>query len=217
MRKNHPFYQAVTGLCIAAMSVSLLSGTAVSAKKSNVRLNKTKLTMTQGKTFKLKVTGIKKAKLSFKSSAPSVAAVNASGRITAKKKGKATITVTIKKAAKKYKKTCKVTVKAASKAPVQTQTPQATQPAAPAPTAAATVVPTTAPTDNAIPSATVLPTATPTEAPTATPEPTITPRPTQGPDYQTFAPEIKKVTENNPLISNSYTADPAVLEYNGRL
>ena len=218
MKKNHPLYQAVTGLCIAAMSISLLSGTAVSAKKSvKVRLNKTKLSMTPGKTFKLKVTSIKKAKFSFKSSAPAVAAVNASGRITAKKKGKTTITVTIKKATKKYKKTCKVTVKAASKTPVQTQAPQTTQPAAPAPTAATTVVPTTAPTDNAVPSATVLPTATPTEAPTATPEPTITPRPTQGPDYQTFAPEIKKATENNPLISNSYTADPAVLEYNGRL
>ena len=30
----------------------------------------------------------------------------------------------------------------------------------------------------------------------------------------TFAPEIKKATENNPILTNCYVADPAVMEYN---
>lgn len=33
----------------------------------------------------------------------------------------------------------------------------------------------------------------------------------------TFAPEIKKATENNPILTNCYVADPAVMEYNGRI
>ncbi len=72
----------------------------------NPELNKSKLNLKKGKTFKLKITG-KVGKQKFTSSKKSVAAVNKKGIITAKKKGNATIT--IKTNGIKLK--CKVTVK----------------------------------------------------------------------------------------------------------
>lgn len=106
---------------------------------------------------------------------------------------KAKITVTVKKGKDKVKKVCHVTV---TKSKAQ----------------------------NA-----VIPTAKPTALPTpmATDEPIDThikkegdasqllPNKSEG--YTTFAPEIKKTTEDNPLLTNSYAADPAVMEYDGRI
>ena len=90
MKKTHLFSKAVAGICMIAICVTLPGYPVVSAKTAaTVRLNKTKLEMTQGQKYKLKVTGIKKAKITFKSSAPSVASVNKSGNVTAKKKGSA--------------------------------------------------------------------------------------------------------------------------------
>lgn len=212
MKKKHSFFQAVAGLCIIAVCVTLPGYPAASAKTSaKVRLNKTKLQMTPGEKYKLKVTGIKKAKITFKSSAPSVAAVNRSGKVTAKKNGSAKITVVIKKAKKKYKKICRVTVLAK-----QTPPPAASLPAATA--TQTSPVPESPAVTSAAPQETTSPGASATITPTTAPAPTTTPtvRPVLGPKA-TFAPELKKVTENNPLITNSYTADPAVLEYNGRL
>jgi arabinoxylan arabinofuranohydrolase len=181
MKKTHLFSKAVAGICMIAICVTLPGYPVVSAKTAaTVRLNKTKLEMTQGQKYKLKVTGIKKAKITFKSSAPSVASVNKSGNVTAKKKGSAKITVVIKKAKKKYKKICRVTVLA--KKAAATPVPSATQTNAPAPA--------------------------PTQSAASTPEPT---------KGVIFASSIKQALENNPLVTNSYTADPAVLEYNGRL
>ena len=217
MKKKYLFNQALAGICIASMCICMAGTSNVSVKASGkVRLNKTKLQLTQGKSYKLKVTGIKKANLSFRSSSPSIASVTAGGKVTARKKGFAKITVTIKKAQKKYKRICKVTVKnAASTVSSPSQAPQL-------PVTAAPVVP-IIPADTPAPSAVVPPVSTDTTAspiesePYATAAPTATPIPTKSANFQTFAPEIKKVTENNPLITNSYTADPAVLEYNGRL
>ena len=225
MKKHHLFFRAVAGLCMIAMCITSPGCTTAFAKTSvKIRLNRSKLKMTPGQKYKLKVTGVKKAKITFKSSAPSVASVNKSGKVTAKKKGSAKITVVIKKAGKKYKKFCRISVAAKQTPPplvplpndsnvpqpstvqespsVTSAIPQATTAS---PEAAAPTEPATSPSP-----ATAVPTTTP--FPLATP----TTRPALGPKTA-FAPELKKVTENNPLITNSYTADPAVLEYNGRL
>lgn len=145
---------------LALSAVLLFQGTvpfnsSYAKTKLNVKLSKTKVTLNKGKSYKLKVTvsGVKKANITFKSSKTAVASVNKSGKISAKKAGKAKITVTVKKGKDTVKKTCHVTVK-------QTSTSQS--------------------------------------------EPT-------------FAPEIKKATENNPILTNCYVADPAVMEYNGRI
>ncbi len=59
----------------------------------NPKLNKKSITLKKGKTFKIKITG-KAGTQKYKSSKKSVAKVSKKGKITAKKKGKATITVT---------------------------------------------------------------------------------------------------------------------------
>ena len=81
-----------------------ISQSAQAAQK--VKLNKSKITLYTGKTYKLKMSGTK-SKVTWKSSDKSVAKVDKNGKVTAKKVGKATITATVNK--KKYK--CKVTVK----------------------------------------------------------------------------------------------------------
>ena len=81
---------------------------------SSVKLNKTKLTLGVKETFKLTATvkpsNATNKKAVWKSSKPKVVTVK-NGKLTAKKKGTATITVTVDG----KKKTCKVTVKAAPK------------------------------------------------------------------------------------------------------
>ena len=90
------------------MVMLLAIPTQASAK---VKLNKKTVTLTVGKSVKLKLKGTKK-KVKWSSSKKSVATVNPKGKVTAKKKGTATITAKVGK--KKYK--CKVTVKMKSKA-----------------------------------------------------------------------------------------------------
>ena len=79
--------------------------------KKVFKLNKKKLKLKKGKTYKLKLTYSPKSygkKLTWKSSKKKVAKVSKKGKITALKKGKTTITVK-NKAGKKA--TCKVTVR----------------------------------------------------------------------------------------------------------
>ncbi len=74
---------------------------------AEIKLNKTSLKLTAGKTYTLTAKyNKKKVKPTFKSSNPNVASVNKNGKITAKKKGTATITATYKRS----KVSCKVTV-----------------------------------------------------------------------------------------------------------
>lgn len=75
-------------------------------KVKNPKLNKKKVTIKKRKTFKIKVKGLV-GKAKFKSSKKKVAKVSKKGVVTAKKKGKATITVT----ANGVKLKLKVTVK----------------------------------------------------------------------------------------------------------
>ena len=58
----------------------------------NPKLNKNKITLKKGKSFTLKITGMA-GTAKFSSNKKSVAAVNKNGKITAKKKGKAVITI----------------------------------------------------------------------------------------------------------------------------
>lgn len=85
---------------------SLPSVVIVDVDAATIKLNKTTLTLTKGKTATLKISGTSK-KVTWSSSKKSVATVNSSGKVTAKKAGTATITAKVNN--KKY--TCKVTVK----------------------------------------------------------------------------------------------------------
>lgn len=85
--------------------------------KVKIALNKKSITLYVGKTQKLKVNGTNK-KVKWSSSKKSVASVSSSGKVTAKKKGSATITAKIGKT--KFK--CKVTVKAKKKSSGKTKT-----------------------------------------------------------------------------------------------
>ena len=75
-------------------------------KKKKVALNKTKLTLTVGKSYKLKLKNNKK-KIKWFSSKKKVATVSKTGKVKAKRAGTARITAKVGK--KKY--VCKVTVK----------------------------------------------------------------------------------------------------------
>ena len=111
--------------------------TSVSAAK--IKLNKTKLTLTQGKKYRLRVKGTKK-KVKWTSTKKSVATVNKKGVVTAKKKGTAYIKAKVGK--KTYK--CKVIVNrkktSAKPAPAKPAPATPTPPAAPAVTPSKTPV-----------------------------------------------------------------------------
>ena len=76
---------------------------------ASVKISKTKYTMSKGETYTLKVNGTKK-KVKWSTSNKKVATVNSKGKVTAKKKGTATITAKV--GSKKYK--CKITVETPS-------------------------------------------------------------------------------------------------------
>ncbi|MEY8426885.1 Ig-like domain-containing protein [Lachnospiraceae bacterium 46-15] len=97
--------KSITTILIFAMALTLAMPMQAEAK-AKVKLNKTKVTLNVKKTYKLKVSGTAK-KVTWSSSKKSVATVSKTGKVTAKKKGTATITAKV--SGKKY--TCKVTVK----------------------------------------------------------------------------------------------------------
>ncbi len=86
----------------------------VSAASKSVKLDKSSISMTAGKTYTLKatVTGFSKYTLQWSTSDKSVASVAKGGKITANKAGTAYITVKVKDT--NYAAKCKVTVKAKS-------------------------------------------------------------------------------------------------------
>lgn len=97
MRKKL-YLAASLGLSVMLMDAGIADYNSSYAKaKFNVKLSRTKVTLAKGKSYKLKVTTIKKAKITFSSSKSSVASVNSLGKIVAKNIGKAKITVTVKK------------------------------------------------------------------------------------------------------------------------
>lgn len=103
--------QIISIIAVLVM-LTIVSPHYVSAAKKSITLNKTKVTLSVGKTATLKVkkvSGLKSKAVTFKSNKSKVASVNSKGKITAKKKGTAIITVT-SKANRKVKTTVKVTV-----------------------------------------------------------------------------------------------------------
>lgn len=98
-------FKRVIAVCIAfTLIIGLVT---VPASAASVKLNKTKATLTVGKTLQLKVTGTK-GKITWSTSKKSVATVSKSGKVTTKKAGTATITA--KTGSKSLK--CEVTVTA---------------------------------------------------------------------------------------------------------
>ena len=91
---------------IFVMALSIVMAVPVTSH-AKVSLNKTKVTLTVGKTVTLKVKGTK-AKVKWSSSKKSVASVSKKGKVKARKPGKAYITAKV--GAKKYR--CRVIVKA---------------------------------------------------------------------------------------------------------
>ena len=132
-------------LVVALVFGSSISNGAFAAAKP--KLNKKKVSLTVGKTVKLRLLHKKKA-VKWSSSKKAVASVNGSGLVKAKKAGKAVITA--KSAGKKYR--CTVTVKAKNTDATATVMPTATL-------SAGLTVPTIAPPRI---TATVAPTVTPT-------------------------------------------------------
>lgn len=101
-------------LCSALAAAMVLTIAAPVSAAAKPTLNKSKLTMTVGDTTTLKVKNtVKKETISWKSDKKAIAAVTKKGKVTAKKKGNAVISATLKKANKTLK--CKVTVTAAAK------------------------------------------------------------------------------------------------------
>ncbi len=96
---------------IIIVSLGALSVSA--AAKKGVTLNKSSVSMTVGKTVKLKasVNGYKRYTLVWSTSDKNIVAIASGGKLTAKKAGTATVTVKIK--GTKYKAVCKVKVKKA--------------------------------------------------------------------------------------------------------
>ena len=94
--------------------VSLLPTVTVQAAKTKIKLNMKQTILFVGEQECLEVKGLTIKTVKFKSSKPSVVSVTKNGKLTAKKAGKATITV-MSKNDKKIKATCKVTVKRAAK------------------------------------------------------------------------------------------------------
>ena len=113
--------------------------TTVNAAKN--KLSKTKITLTQGKKYRLKVKGTKK-KVKWSSTKKSVATVNKKGVVTAKKKGTAYIKAKVGK--KTYK--CKVTVKSKKAPEKPAPTPSTTPVVPPSEPTIAPSAPTTPPT-----------------------------------------------------------------------
>lgn len=111
MKKSKLLTMLLMTLCLG---IGMCHMTEAAAKK-RIKLNKTKLTMTEGKTYKLKLKNNKK-KVKWSSSKKKIASVTSKGKVTAKKAGNAVITA--KAAGKKYK--CKVTVKAKKSTPAKT-------------------------------------------------------------------------------------------------
>lgn len=114
-------------LCVALFGgiLSPMGGVLKAAAKP--KLSKTKLSLTVGKSTSLKVKGIatgKIKKITYASSNKNIVIVSQKGKVTAKKKGTAKITVKLQlKNKKKFTLKCNVSVKSITSAPVPTTTP----------------------------------------------------------------------------------------------
>lgn len=100
------FYSCFILLFAAGMMMGTFSGMKQVNAAGKVALNKTKLTLKEGRSYTLKLKNTKKT-VKWSTSNKKVAKVSSKGKVTARKKGSAVITA--KSGSKKYK--CRVTVK----------------------------------------------------------------------------------------------------------
>ena len=115
--RNHKSRLLFLLLFLLTLAISATTVFAAAKKPKKIKLNKNKLTIYVGNTYKLKASFTpKKAnkKVTWKSSNKKIVTVSSKGKLKAKKAGKATITVT-SKVNKKIKAKCKVTVKKKTK------------------------------------------------------------------------------------------------------
>lgn len=146
---NNKIRRSAAKLLLIAFSIGVLEchtnvQQSLAAGKITVTLNKKKLTLKKGKSYKLEAKKTPaKAKLSWKSSKPKTVSVNSKGMVTAKKVGKATITVTARYKGIRKMASCKVTVNG-NKTPDNTKKPVVT-PIPPTDEPTATPVPTKTP------------------------------------------------------------------------
>lgn len=92
-------------LFLTAVPIQTIPGFHIQAQAAKVKISKKKVTLIKGQKYKLKLKGAK-GKIKWSSSKKTVAVVNKSGKVTAKKKGTAVIKAKYKK--KTYKCTVKV-------------------------------------------------------------------------------------------------------------
>ena len=102
----------LTALLLSMCLMLSIFGINASAATKGIKLNKSSISLTVGKSYTLKrtVTGIKKGTIVWSTSDKSICTIAKGGIITAKKEGTAYITATIK--GTEYSAKCKVTVKA---------------------------------------------------------------------------------------------------------
>ena len=100
------FYKKIAYIIVLALLFGTLLNTPNISASKKVKLNKTKVTLKVGKTYKLKLKNNRR-KIKWTSSKTKIATVSKKGKVKAKKPGKTVITAKVGK--KKYR--CKVTVK----------------------------------------------------------------------------------------------------------
>ena len=190
----------------------MASGTLVSAK---AKCTTKKMTLQAGKKKTIKIKGkVKKAKYMFKSSKPSIAKVNKKGTVTAKKAGKAVITITEKKKAKK-KIIGKVNVIVKNKKEVKKTMEPSTQPSM-APKATVSQTPAATASQSPVSAAPSAPaaTATPSSTPTASPKTTPYNGPVASSKPKSFIDESFDVPEDYEEELDGYTyAEPKTITY----
>lgn len=190
----------------------MASGTLVSAK---AKCTTKKMTLQAGKKKTIKIKGkVKKAKYMFKSSKPSIAKVNKKGTVTAKKAGKAVITITEKKKAKK-KIIGKVNVIVKNKKEVKKTMEPSTQPSM-APEATVSQTPAANASQSPVSAAPSAPaaTATPSSTPTASPKTTPYNGPVASSKPKSFIDESFDVPEDYEEELDGYTyAEPKTITY----
>lgn len=198
----------VTGVCCGGNDVQ------AAKKVKKITMNKKKVNIKVGETFKLKVKKVTPKKASkavtYKSNNKKIATVSKKGVVKGKNVGKAKITVTSKKN-KKVKATVTVNVSkkgttAASAAPVVTATPVVTPPVTVAP------VVTTPPDANVT---TQPATSEPTEKPAKTAKPTKTPTapPTEKPKADTPEDEVLDIMAISELeLTDEKESEPSKIK-----
>ncbi len=213
-------------ICMAAVGalafVSVIGDNVTSeaaAKTKKIVMNKTKVTLKVGKTFKLKVKKVKPAKASkkvtYKSNKKQIATVSKKGVITGKKQGSAKITVTSKKN-KKAKATVKVTVKKTSTTNTNTGTPTAKPvdtPAAPSQVPAVSQPPVNTAVPTGVPSTSVPSTEKPATEKPATEKPSTPPTPVTTPniiDLDKYEIDLKDALYTNEWYERQDNPDGSV-------